>query len=107
GRAEEQVSVVTLADFDPQAVDMLTIVLIGASTSKAFARGDGTTVAFTPRGYAGKAAEDPPGDRPVPAMGTSDAAYRSAIKAGVAFLRERARHTQVAPRPDADKEPTP
>jgi hypothetical protein len=30
-------------------------------------------------------------------MGTSDTAYRNAIQAGVAFLRERARHTQVPP----------
>ena len=33
---------------------MLTIVLIGASTSRAFTRGDGRTVAYTPRGYAAK-----------------------------------------------------
>jgi cobalt-precorrin 5A hydrolase/precorrin-3B C17-methyltransferase len=34
---------------------MLTIVLIGSSTSRAFVRGDGRTVAYTPRGYARKA----------------------------------------------------
>jgi precorrin-3B methylase len=34
---------------------MLTIVLIGASTSRTIKRGDGTTVAFTPRGYHVKA----------------------------------------------------
>lgn len=51
GRAEEQVRVVTLADFDPTEIDMLTIVLFGASTSRAFTRGDGQTVTFTPRGY--------------------------------------------------------
>jgi cobalt-precorrin 5A hydrolase/precorrin-3B C17-methyltransferase len=55
GRPTEQVRVVHLADFDPATVDMLTIVLIGASTSRAFVRGDGRTVAYTPRGYAGKA----------------------------------------------------
>jgi cobalt-precorrin 5A hydrolase/precorrin-3B C17-methyltransferase len=54
GRAEEKVRVVTLRDFDPREIDMMTIVLIGSSTSKAFVRGDGTTVAFTPRGYAKK-----------------------------------------------------
>jgi cobalt-precorrin 5A hydrolase/precorrin-3B C17-methyltransferase len=48
---------VTLADFDPTEIDMLTIVLFGSSTSKAFTRGDGRTVAFTPRGYAKKAAQ--------------------------------------------------
>lgn len=51
GRPDEQVTITTLTDFDPTTVDMLTIVLIGASTSRIMKRGDGTTVAFTPRGY--------------------------------------------------------
>src|SRR5690606_8891030 len=55
GRPEEQVEVTTLAAFDPTTIDMLTIVLFGASTSRAFTRGSGQTVAFTPRGYAVKA----------------------------------------------------
>jgi cobalt-precorrin 5A hydrolase/precorrin-3B C17-methyltransferase len=54
GRPEQQVEVTTLADFDPAAIDMLTIVLFGASTSRAFTRGSGHTVTFTPRGYAKK-----------------------------------------------------
>jgi len=57
GRPEEKIRVVTLASFDPTEIDMLTIVLFGSSTSKAFTRGDGRTVAFTPRGYAKKAAQ--------------------------------------------------
>jgi len=59
GRAEEAVRVTTLGAFDPTEVDMLTIVLIGATTSRAFTRGDGTIMAFTPRGYAGKSAPAP------------------------------------------------
>ena len=59
GRPEEKVKVTTLGAFDPAEVDMLTIVLIGASTSKAFTRGDGRTVAYTPRGYEKKAHADP------------------------------------------------
>ncbi len=55
GRPAQQVTVTTLAAFDPASVDMLTIVLIGASTSRAFTRGDGRTVTYTPRGYARKA----------------------------------------------------
>ena len=55
GRPGEDTHVVTLATFDPETVDMLTIVLIGSSTSQAFARGDGKPVAYTPRGYARKA----------------------------------------------------
>jgi cobalt-precorrin 5A hydrolase/precorrin-3B C17-methyltransferase len=54
GRPDEQVTVTTLAAFDPTSVDMLTIVLIGSSTSRAFTRGDGCTMAYTPRGYAAK-----------------------------------------------------
>lgn len=57
GRPEEKLRVTTLAAFDPAEVDMLTIVLIGSSTSRAFTRGNGKTVAFTPRGYERKAAE--------------------------------------------------
>jgi cobalt-precorrin 5A hydrolase/precorrin-3B C17-methyltransferase len=49
---------VTLETFDPSEIDMLTIVLIGASTSKAFLRGDGLK-AYTPRGYARKVAGTP------------------------------------------------
>lgn len=55
GRPEEQVRVVELADFNPEEIDMLTIVLIGSSQSRAFKRGDGKVSAFTPRGYAKKA----------------------------------------------------
>lgn len=54
GRAEEKVHVVPLKDFDPDMVDMLTLVMVGASQSKAFRRGDGRTYAYTPRGYAKK-----------------------------------------------------
>jgi cobalt-precorrin 5A hydrolase/precorrin-3B C17-methyltransferase len=55
GRADEQVTVTRLADLDPATVDMLTVVLVGSSASRAFTRGDGRTVAYTPRGYARKA----------------------------------------------------
>ncbi|MEQ1902342.1 MAG: cobalamin biosynthesis protein [Devosia sp.] len=56
GRAEEKVTITTLAHFDPTMVDMLTIVLIGASTSRVLPRGDGRTYAYTPRGYERKVA---------------------------------------------------
>ncbi len=56
GRPTERVRVVTLEAFDPNEIDMLTIVLVGASTSKAFLRGDGLK-AYTPRGYAAKASQ--------------------------------------------------
>jgi len=58
GRPAEQVELTTLWAFDPTKVDMLTIVLIGSSTSRTLKRGDGTTVAYTPRGYEKKAVTD-------------------------------------------------
>lgn len=55
GRPEEHVRIVPLGELDVSEIDMLTVVLIGSSQSRAFTRGDGKTVAFTPRGYAKKA----------------------------------------------------
>ena len=52
--AIEQVRIIRFADFNPDDVDMLTLVMVGSSQSKSFARGDGTTAAYTPRGYAKK-----------------------------------------------------
>jgi len=54
GRPEEQVKIVDFSDFNPEDVDMLTLVMVGSSQSKSFARGDGQTYAYTPRGYAKK-----------------------------------------------------
>ncbi|MEX1179811.1 MAG: precorrin-3B C(17)-methyltransferase [Cucumibacter sp.] len=54
GRNGESVRITTLTEFDPASVDMLTIVLIGSSQSRAFTRGSGATLAYTPRGYASK-----------------------------------------------------
>ena len=54
GRPEEKVQIVRFAEFNPDDVDMLTLVMVGSSQSKSFARGDGRTYAYTPRGYAKK-----------------------------------------------------
>lgn len=54
GRPDEKIKIVRFADFDPGDVDMLTLVMVGSSQSKSFARGDGATYAYTPRGYARK-----------------------------------------------------
>ncbi len=54
GRPEEKHKIVNFADFNPEDVDMLTLVMVGASQSKSFKRGDGQTYAYTPRGYAKK-----------------------------------------------------
>jgi cobalt-precorrin 5A hydrolase / precorrin-3B C17-methyltransferase len=53
-RPQEHVRIVALKEFDPAEVDMLTLVMVGSSQSKAFKRGDGNTYAYTPRGYAAK-----------------------------------------------------
>ena len=54
GRPEEKVKIVRFAAFDPDDVDMLTLVMVGSSQSKTFTRGDGRACAYTPRGYAKK-----------------------------------------------------
>ena len=54
GRAGEKVTIVKFADFNPDNVDMLTLVMVGSSQSKSVRRGDGKTYAYTPRGYAKK-----------------------------------------------------
>jgi precorrin-2 C20-methyltransferase/precorrin-3B C17-methyltransferase len=50
GGAEERVTVTTLAALDPAQVDMRTLVIVGASTTRVVRRGD-RDVVFTPRHY--------------------------------------------------------
>jgi precorrin-3B methylase len=58
GRSGEAVDLTTLAAFDPESVDMLTLVMIGSSRTRAFASGAARWV-YTPRGYSVKRAVDP------------------------------------------------
>ena len=58
GRDGEQVRTVTLDALDFADVDMLTVVLVGSSETRAVARGDGRHWVYTPRGYAGKNTND-------------------------------------------------
>ncbi len=51
GRDGEQVTLTTLAELDPAAVDMLSVVLVGSSMTRAVARPDGGSWLYTPRGY--------------------------------------------------------
>ncbi|MEJ8658564.1 precorrin-2 C(20)-methyltransferase [Streptomyces sp. MS1.AVA.4] len=51
GGPEERVRIVRLAELDPAVVDMRTLLLVGSSQTRTVARGDGTTVAWTPRTY--------------------------------------------------------
>ena len=54
GRPGEKVRIVRFSEFNPEDVDMLTLVMVGSSQSRSFQRGDGRTYAYTPRGYAKK-----------------------------------------------------
>jgi cobalt-precorrin 5A hydrolase/precorrin-3B C17-methyltransferase len=54
GRPEEEVRIVPFRAFNPEEVDMLTLVMVGSSQTKSITRGDGRTYAYTPRGYAKK-----------------------------------------------------
>ncbi|QIT56998.1 precorrin-3B C(17)-methyltransferase [Aquisalimonas sp. 2447] len=47
---DESVRITTLADADPRDADMRTLVLVGASTTRAFRHG-GVTRVYTPRSY--------------------------------------------------------
>ena len=49
GREEQEVTITTLADFDPEQVDMLTVILIGNSQTYQF-----ENKMITPRGYYGE-----------------------------------------------------
>lgn len=50
GRPSEKLLYRTLATLDIEEVDMLTVVLVGSSTSRLFERGQGNAF-YTPRGY--------------------------------------------------------
>ncbi|GAA3447153.1 precorrin-2 C(20)-methyltransferase [Planomonospora venezuelensis] len=51
GGAGETMTVTTLAELDPAAVDMRCLLLVGSSTTRVAERGDGRRVVFTPRRY--------------------------------------------------------
>ena len=58
GREGEAVSIATLDDLDTDAVDMLTVIVVGSSQTRRLERG-GRAWLYTPRGYgAGDAADD-------------------------------------------------
>jgi cobalt-precorrin 5A hydrolase/precorrin-3B C17-methyltransferase len=54
GREGESVTVVELSALDIDAVDMLTVVIVGSSETRRVTRPDGGVWVYTPRGYAAK-----------------------------------------------------
>ena len=54
GRGDERIETTTLADLDPETVDMMSVVLVGATSTRTFTAGDGRRRTYTPRGYAAK-----------------------------------------------------
>ncbi|MGL5406468.1 MAG: precorrin-3B C(17)-methyltransferase [Propionibacteriaceae bacterium] len=50
-RAQQKVTMSTLADFQPEWVDMNSIVIVGSSTTKYVSTGSGERVIVTPRDY--------------------------------------------------------
>jgi cobalt-precorrin 5A hydrolase/precorrin-3B C17-methyltransferase len=56
GRDGEEVRLTTLNALDPKTIDMLTVVLVGSSETRAVERADGRAWVYTPRGY-GEAAK--------------------------------------------------
>ena len=51
GRPKENIKLTTLGAFDADDVDMLTLVMVGSSTSRTVKTGDGREWVYTPRGY--------------------------------------------------------
>ncbi|HWA50353.1 MAG TPA: precorrin-3B C(17)-methyltransferase [Dongiaceae bacterium] len=51
GRPGESLRVVPLGELKPDDVDMRTVVIVGSSTTRTFAKADGSTWVYTPRWY--------------------------------------------------------
>jgi cobalt-precorrin 5A hydrolase/precorrin-3B C17-methyltransferase len=54
GRPEESVTVLPLSELREETVDMLTLVLVGSSTSRIVVGAGGRPRVYTPRGYGGR-----------------------------------------------------
>jgi precorrin-2 C20-methyltransferase/precorrin-3B C17-methyltransferase len=51
GSDDQQVTVTTIGDLDPELIDMRCLLIVGSSQTKTVAGPDGTTRVFTPRRY--------------------------------------------------------
>ena len=50
-RPDQKVTLATLADFDPDVVNMNSLVVVGSSTTRYLPAGTGGTAMVTPRDY--------------------------------------------------------
>ena len=50
GRSDEEIITTNLVDFNPEIVDMLSLVMVGNSDTKTIKHG-GRNIIYTPRGY--------------------------------------------------------
>ena len=53
GRADEQITVTTLAEADPAAADMATLVIVGSAETRVIARPGLPPLVYTPRSAPG------------------------------------------------------
>ncbi|WP_445292886.1 precorrin-3B C(17)-methyltransferase [Corynebacterium sp. H113] len=53
GSDQEKVTITTVGDFDPDIVDMRTMLIFGASSTQRYTAGDGSERVYTARHYAG------------------------------------------------------
>jgi cobalt-precorrin 5A hydrolase/precorrin-3B C17-methyltransferase len=51
GRDGETVTITPIGELDPEAVDMLSLLIVGSSRTRAFTGSGGRPFAYTPRGY--------------------------------------------------------
>jgi cobalt-precorrin 5A hydrolase/precorrin-3B C17-methyltransferase len=58
GRPAESMTLTTLGDVDPAVVDMRTLLIVGSSRTRVFARADGRLWMYTPRVYETEAGMD-------------------------------------------------
>lgn len=54
GREGERIDMVSLDRVDTGTIDMLTLVIVGASQTRTYTTGDGRSHVYTPRGYAAR-----------------------------------------------------
>lgn len=58
GRPDERIRITCLAEITPDAADMVTVLLVGSSSTRLIPRQDGQAWVYTPRGYGGGSSDE-------------------------------------------------